>query len=992
MAKIISKIATTSGGSNITSGSGNQTLYVTVDSTTGRSTAEESKTLTATHDGDLDTSAKDKNTATFKVIRTGKPVFLSGTDKTVTVENTGGTVEVTGTSNSGNIKLATTTTGKVISGVVASLQVRVPAGDTTASWTTDTGWNGTDSIALSSTAGTTSEYDWKITFSVPENKSESTRTHVVNISDGSEAGTEGSHQVAVTINQKIGVKYYSTPVLTLTYGKTKFEASADSASPSAATWVQYWKWNTNNASSSNKDGQISGTATDGTWGVTKLVDTENKISKASVSDGVVSVTTLDTNETSAVDSYLKVTWNVTFDRGGSGVKSATKEYTFGRKANIKTFNGASITGLTTTLPGSPTITKNGSDFVITLNPGVATTVDKTDFSYTVENAYTYSSGATDAVSGISSANYTIDTPGGVNASVTTTSKGLTATSSATTAGIMYLYPIITKDNSGNTINEPGTTSQITVMQAKNELIYDAVTWSVTTPVTLVAAGQTYSFTKNASQTYTSTADKYNNKTKASVASSSFTYSYSANNTQTGFSLNSSAGSVTATNNTSTVVRPSSTTYFTVTATATGLGGKSVSNTVNFNQSAGAKVYSNPEFYSTDTVTITPNNQIEYFDINYRDIHQDWTWNGVAGSGDTIIYEQGDHDISYNGYITWSVSNPTWTKITLDTSEGMLTQAAIGTETFSRTTNIVKGVITMNGKSSSANFTVIQEANGVKSYANPVVTGTVKEIPASGGSVASFNTINATQVATYTSGATKTNTITTSTAATSGTLSYSSAVTATNLTTNAKARTKVGTLTATVTANGKTGTKALDVYQQANLVYYATPVYTINPSTVINIGSGNKAGSYTINTSTQGASATKYYTSGSTTAVTPTLSTSEVGDGALTLSGPTSNATTVNIAANPTVNSRSIGTVKVTWTTTAKASIPSGEQSYLASNQAATTALAYANYTAGSTNYNLSFTQSAGNSILTVTPETQTVDYNGGTVKFTVTSNDSWTIS
>ena len=118
------------------------------------------------------------------------------------------------------------------------------------------------------------------------------------------------------------------------------------------------------------------------------------------------------------------------------------------------------------------------------------------------------------------------------------------------------------------------------------------------------------------------------------------------------------------------------------------------------------------------------------------------------------------------------------------------------------------------KSASKALDVYQQANaaGAITYGTPTVTLTVSDIPAKGGTISSGNvTYSQSRTQAYTSGATSTLSALTS----GGSVSYSSAVSAPSLNTTVKGRTKIGILIATVTMNGKSGSKTATVYQAAN---------------------------------------------------------------------------------------------------------------------------------------------------------------------------------
>jgi hypothetical protein len=87
--------------------------------------------------------------------------------------------------------------------------------------------------------------------------------------------------------------------------------------------------------------------------------------------------------------------------------------------------------------------------------------------------------------------------------------------------------------------------------------------------------------------------------------------------------------------------------------------------------------------------------------------------------------------------------------------------------------------------------------------------TVEDIPATGGSISS-GTVKYSQTATSATGESQEIT-------SGGSISYSSAVTAENLSSTIKNRSVVGQLTVTISLNGKTASKTIDVYQAANSI-------------------------------------------------------------------------------------------------------------------------------------------------------------------------------
>lgn len=179
--------------------------------------------------------------------------------------------------------------------------------------------------------------------------------------------------------------------------------------------------------------------------------------------------------------------------------------------------------------------------------------------------------------------------------------------------------------------------------------------------------------------------------------------------------------------------------------------------------------------------------------------------------------------------------------------------------------------TINGVSvnKSTSITITQAANTQTAvYDAPTVSLTVSDIPAAGG-VVSSGTVSYSQKwrYSYTSGSVSEQTAKT----TGGSVSYSTAVSASSLGTTIKGRTQVGTLTATVTMNGKSGKGSAAVYQAANAITaYSAP--TGRTLSVADIQA--KGGSVSSGTVGGTITQTRTYTSGSTdTLSNPTVSSS-----------------------------------------------------------------------------------------------------------------------
>lgn len=230
--------------------------------------------------------------------------------------------------------------------------------------------------------------------------------------------------------------------------------------------------------------------------------------------------------------------------------------------------------------------------------------------------------------------------------------------------------------------------------------------------------------------------------------------------------------------------------------------------------------------------------------------------------------------------TWDSEKHTWTCPTAGTTIYSKDRAAS---------------IQVKWGSKSTVYYLYQQAN-LLTWSNPVITYAYSDIAASGGIVTP--SLSITQSGSYTSGSTASNTtIGSKTFTGTGVNTSTGAYTASSLGTTVKARTKLSTGTVTVTANGKSASKAADIYQAENKIEsynYGTWVIAIsaNPTTIAASG-----GTSTITASCT-RTKTPVYTSGSTgtattESATPTLAISGAG---FTLSGTTVTASKNNVAA------------------------------------------------------------------------------------------------
>lgn len=395
-----------------------------------------------------------------------------------------------------------------------------------------------------------------------------------------------------------------------------------------------------------------------------------------------------------------------------------------------------------------------------------------------------SSGATGITAEYSDRTYSMVAATGF--SINSSTGVVTAVNRGTTAGAerksgncsRYIkWTIIVSDTygGGSFVVEDTKTLTTPVSQQANTADYGNVTLNASNPATVAASGGTATISASASQTVSFTSGQ------SRAGNVSITYTQKA--AVSGFSLNGNKVTVTA--NSTTSARS-----YVVTVKATGEGSKTATKDVTVSQAAGSKSYSDITLnvsYPTIAAkggTVTPT-------VSYS---QTWGWNGSTTGGGTI---------TSGGTLTYSGTS-------VSTSNGAVTAGTKGTNVSGVTTVTTATVkVTLNGKTAQKQVTVQQAANAITNYGNVTISGgTVSDIPAKGGSVSSMSGISASQTITYTSESTRAGTVK---------ITYSTAISGTSLGTTIKNRTKLGTLTATATGEGsKTATKALDVYQAKNV--------------------------------------------------------------------------------------------------------------------------------------------------------------------------------
>lgn len=221
-------------------------------------------------------------------------------------------------------------------------------------------------------------------------------------------------------------------------------------------------------------------------------------------------------------------------------------------------------------------------------------------------------------------------------------------------------------------------------------------------------------------------------------------------------------------------------------------------------------------------------------------------------------------------------------------------------------------MTYTQNESGKKFTVtFNQAAGTQTYGDITINPTsgIADIPAAGG-ISGVFTYSYSQPWGWNGKTNDGGTITSG-----ATVNWSNAISGSNLGTTQKARTRLGNRTLTLSQNGKSASKSVDVYQAANQIVNVTQgawVVSIfaNPTTLTEQG-----GTSEINAGAQ-APRTNHWSSGATSSApnefgTPTLSIPTAVTG-FSLSG-----NILTVAENPTPNPRSVVVVRATMGTVYK---------------------------------------------------------------------------
>lgn len=533
-------------------GSMNGSSEITAAAYTGR-VAREGTITGTTVGGATDTTA---------VSQVGAAEVITIETKTYSADKVGQNITIQGKSNSADLNIVVG--DSTIPGLVYKLAV---AG------VTDESWNGSTDISVDGDPGASAIYDFTLTVTVPENKSESALVAKFAVKNANADVTSGE----ITINQAAGVKNYATPVISaFAYPEGNIPASGGSKTPTLS-YSQTWGWNESNTNGGTISGTLAAPAPDTTFAFkgTVVNATTGVVTAASKGTAVSDVTEVDA-----------VTVTVTLN----GKTSASSEsVSVKQAANAASYGDVSFSGR---VPSVADIPASGGS------------VDKADIEWSGEGAIvtqkiTYSSGAEvtitdeDGSTDFNAIHIAYGDP------ITAASKG-TAVSARTEAGVITMTA---EGADGKT-----ATKTLTVYQAANTATYGEITIGQATPVSLSSSGETYQIVAAPKQTVTYTSGATRTESTPEDNKVQFYIEYGVITAKEGFSLDIDTGKVTVSPNPTTASREG----FVVNVHVDGEG-TSNSKDITFNQQGSASTLDlSPDTLSfiaageTKTLTITSN--------------------------------------------------------------------------------------------------------------------------------------------------------------------------------------------------------------------------------------------------------------------------------------------------------------------------------------------------------------------------------------------------
>ena len=316
-----------------------------------------------------------------------------------------------------------------------------------------------------------------------------------------------------------------------------------------------------------------------------------------------------------------------------------------------------------------------------------------------------------------------------------------------------------------------------------------------------------------------------------------------------------------------------------------------------------KQEANTVSYSDITITKeTPINLSASMHINIK------VSDGLSYSQKATYTSGATTDITTGANITYSVQNPITGFMLSNNILGVTSNKSLNP----RNGFVVRINILLNGKTAIKDITYNQAA-GYYTYANPVVTLTCNDVPASGGSVKTGN-VTYSQTYGWNGAITGAGVITEGEAYIRWTGGVDNIP---SLGTTVKSRTKVGVLGVTVNINGKSGNANADIYQAENKVTNSNynPRITAYGTPTISIGSGLTAAGGSAKVSASVTNTETYNALYSSGAIGPNQ-TRSVG-GSLSISMIANGNSRFSLSGN-TITHSSMGTNETTDTITIKA--------------------------------------------------------------------------
>lgn len=229
----------------------------------------------------------------------------------------------------------------------------------------------------------------------------------------------------------------------------------------------------------------------------------------------------------------------------------------------------------------------------------------------------------------------------------------------------------------------------------------------------------------------------------------------------------------------------------------------------------------------------------------------------------------------NGHNYGNQTTLSYTRANSGSVSGSGTSVTMGNNT---STSTQSGTVTLTQAETNKKATIsCSQSAGYRTYSEITASGgSVSDIPASGGSRSSFSSMPSySQTWGWNGSTTGEGTITSG-----ASISYGTAVSAGSLGTTVKSRAQVGTLTGTLSLNGKTKSVSVPVYQAANSITSTTDGTPVISLSANSYSISNSGGSVNIYASVS-IPITNYWSSGSTSAgssksATPTVSASGTG--------------------------------------------------------------------------------------------------------------------